>query len=241
MSERRAGVPISEQARLLLPLAIAWFCGAIALGLLGGQRSIPLEQLMLDPAYLAGAPWYAGVVSSLGILAWCTGCIMSGFGAWVASQTGRPSAARFLAGGAAVGAVLLLDDLLQLHSGVLPDLLGGGKVVALALVTGPAAVWVVVFRHEVRRTRWLMLVAAGAAFVLSVAVHVVVDPSGSWGLLAEDGGKFLGVIAWATYFATTAVDITRSTITASFGSHLATPPASSPDRPSDTWSWRLGD
>ena len=57
-----------------------------------------------------------------------------------------------------------------------------------------------------------------AGFVASSAVSVGVDhalsPTGATTLLVEDGAKILGILAWAMYFTTTTLDITRSTIRA---------------------------
>lgn len=229
MSERRSRFGAAAQVRLLTPLAVAWMIGAGLLTATGVQRSVPLEQLFLDPANLTGAPWYTGVISNLGILCWTAGVVTSAGGAWVSAHTGRASAARFLAAGAVVGGLFLLDDLLQLHSDLLPGVLGVGKPAAVALVTAPSLGWAVLWWREIRRTRWLILVAFLAGSVVSLAVDHLLDPDGAAGLLAEDGAKFLAVVAWAIYFTTTAVDITRSTIdaavngSASTGSASATP------------------
>jgi hypothetical protein len=92
--------------------------------------------------------------------------------------------------------------------------LGVGKPAALAVVMSPAAVWLVVWRDEVFRTRWLMLVGFCAGSAVSLGVDRFLHPTGATALLVEDGAKFLGVVAWAIYFAVTTIDITRSTINA---------------------------
>ncbi len=233
MTERRSRIDMGEQLGLFWPLLVAWLAAVALLVVAGAQSSVPLENLFLDPAHLAGAPWYTGVISNLGILCWTAGAVTSAFGAWVASQTRRPSAARFLATGALVGTVLLLDDLLQLHSGVLPGLVGVDKSVALALVLAPLAAWVVVFRSEIARTRWLMLGGFIAGSLASVAVDRLLDPSGAAGLLIEDGAKFLAVVAWATYFTATTLDIARSTITAAMSSQTSGVPTAVDRREGD--------
>lgn len=198
---------------MLGPLLVAWLASLGLLGIVGVQRSVPLEQLFLDPTSVAGAPWYAGALSSLGIVGWTAAAVAAIGGSWVASQTDRPSAAAFLGAGALAGTVLLVDDLFRLHSAVLAPLVGA-KLPALALVLLPTVIWVGRFRHEIARTRWLMLVAAGLGAAGSTIVDVTLAPDGATGLLAEDGAKLLGIVAWTTYFVTTTVDISRSTIRA---------------------------
>ena len=224
MRDRRARFAIAGQLRLLTPLALAWTLAVGGLTAIGVQDAVPAEHLFLDPAALAGAPWYSGVVSNLGILAWTVAATASAGGAWVAGRTGRPSAMWFLAVGSAVTTLLLLDDLLQLHSTLLPRLLGLPKPAALALVVGPAVVWCVQWRHEIARTRWVILLAAALGSLASVAIDLVLQPTGSTALLAEDGSKFLGVVAWSVFFVTTAVDITRSTIAAALDSRSTPSP-----------------
>ena len=214
MTERRRGIPLPRQARLLAPLAVAWLVSLLVLAALGIQRSIPLEQLFLDPATVAGAPWYSGVMSSIGILGWTVAVVAGAGGAWVAHQTERPTAAEFLGAGAIASAMLLADDLLLLHSNVIPQVTGAPELVAIGLVVAPAAVWVGHWRREVLRTRWLILAAALLGSTGSVLVDSLWSSTRATALLAEDGAKFLGIVAWATYFVTTAADITRSTIRA---------------------------
>ncbi len=212
-SERRRGVPIQSQLRSAVLLLGLWGFGALVLAIASLQSATPLDRLFLDPAYISGQPWYTGMLSDFGILAWTVAAAAAGGGAWVAYQTGRPSAGAFLASSAAVTTVLLADDLLQLRAAVLPDL-GVDKHAAEVLVVLPALVWIVLERHEIARTRWLLLAGSLAGFGISVMVDAAANPSADavTGLFVEDGAKFLGVLAWAQYFVVTTADITRSTI-----------------------------
>jgi hypothetical protein len=185
----------------------------VVLGVVAAQRSVPVEQLFLDAAYLSGQPWYTGVVSSLGVLGWTTATVAALGGGWVAGQTGRPSAARFLTGGAVVSAILLADDLFQLHADLL-GVIGLPKPVRQLLVVAPAAVWLVRYAGEIARTRWGIMAGALGAMAVSLAIDAVAPVGSRVGLFLEDGAKLLGVLAWAQYMVLTSVDITRSTIRA---------------------------
>jgi hypothetical protein len=212
IEERRRGFTLRQQLGLVTPLIVAWSIASIGLAAAGIQNSVPLEQLFLDPSYLANAPWYAGLLSNLGILSWTVAAVTAAGGSWVAFHTQRASAGRFLGVASFVATVFLADDLLLLHSGLLRQTTGMPKTAAMALVCIPALIWVVLFHDEIRRTRWIVLAAAGAGLATSVGVDIVFSPAGASGLMLEDGAKFMGVVAFAVYNSLTAVDIARSTI-----------------------------
>lgn len=215
MSERRRPIPLRRQARLTIPLAATWTFGIVALTVAATQDVVPVEQLFLDPAAVNGAPWYTGLLSNAGILAWTVAAVSAGGGAWVALRAGRPSAFTFLGTGALVTSVLLLDDLLQAHAVLLPSI-GVNPTVAQFLIVAPAPLWIWLHRQEVVRSRWMLLAAAFAGFGASLVVDFGA-PGATSSILVEDGGKFLGVLAWAQYFVLTAGDIGRSVINAALG------------------------
>ncbi len=196
----------------MTPLALVWAGTLAVLALAGLQNSVPAAELFLDPSALAGAHWYAGLLSNLGILAWTTAVVSALWGGWVAGRTGRAGASRFLVDGALVTGVMLLDDLLRLHSGVLPRLFGVPKAAAMLMVVAPTIVWAVHFGSEVVRTRWLVLLSSLAALASSVTADQLINRGTTTGILIEDGAKLLGVVAFALYFVLTSVDITRSVI-----------------------------
>ena len=109
--------------------------------------------------------------------------------------------------------ILVLDDVFALHASVLKHLLGGSKNAAQLLVILPVLVWVVVFVGDILRTRSALLFAALASLAGSVVVDVLFGLGGDASLLVEDGMKFLGILAWAQYFAITSRDIAASAIT----------------------------
>ncbi|MCP3936509.1 MAG: hypothetical protein GY708_14170 [Actinomycetia bacterium] len=213
MSERRRHISPSRQIRLLIPLVVVWTIGGAAVAVAGIQTSVPRSELFLDATAISELSWYVGMLSDVGILAWTIASASALGGGWVAFQTRRPSAGRFLTSGGIVAAILLFDDLFRLHSSLIPQVLGVPKSVAMLLVVTPAILWLVGFAGEILRTRWLILLCALAAFVFSVFADQAL-PSGENSLLIEDGSKLLGVLAWSVYFVSTTHDIARSTIRA---------------------------
>jgi len=211
MAERRRRRAVRAQIPSATPLLAAWVVAGSVLAVVAAQRSIALETLFLDAAYLAGEPWYTGVLSNLGVLGWTAATVAALGGGWVASQTGRPSAAQFLRAAALVSVVLLADDLFQLHADLMA-FTGLPKGIRQLLVVAPAAVWLVRYTSEIARTRWVVLVGALGGFALSLLVDVLAPRNSIAGLFAEDSAKLLGVLAWAQYMILTSVDIVRSTI-----------------------------
>jgi len=117
---------------------------------------------------------------------------------------------------------MVLDDVFSLHAGVLKHALGGSKSIAQIAVVSPVIVWLGVFWSDIQRTRVALLLAALASFGGSVLVDMVMGFDGDTGLLVEDGMKFLGILAWAQYFAITSRDIAASAIRSALESNEAT-------------------
>lgn len=222
MGERRSRFSLAGQLGLLTPLVVLWIAAAGVLAAVAIQHRVPPEELFLDAATVSNLPWYTGVMSSIGVLAWTVGAVACAGGAWVANQTRRPSAGRFLGVGALVSATLLADDLLQLHSVALPRALGLPKPLAIAVICLPALAWLALFVAEIARTRWVILAASLVCLGGSLGVDQVFSPTGASGLIVEDGLKFVGVLTYALYCTLTAVDITRSTISAAMSPRSAT-------------------
>ncbi len=216
MTERRTNRTGLSRLRPLLPIAVIWAIGLVFLVGLALQRQVPYDELLLDPNNVAGIPWYTGLVSNLGILGWTTATVTAIFGAWIAHYGNRPAAARMLLHGAVLSAVLLFDDLLQLHV-ILKPALGIPKLAVYIVYLGIAGWWVASQWRELRRTRAELLVAAGAAFAISIGLDQVatVVPwlTANQRLLGEDAAKFLGVLAWAQFFTLTSSSIVTSIVT----------------------------
>lgn len=240
MSERRRGFSLRRQLISLAPLGAVWMVGLAVLAAARLQTATPLEFLFLDPAHLTGTPWYTGALSNLGILVWTCGVTVAAAGAWVAGRTERAGAARFLAFGALATAVMLLDDVFAFHSGLLKNTVGIPKTIAQAMVVTPTIVWFLAFQADIRRTRSALLLAGLGSFAGSVLVDAGLGLTGDTALLVEDGLKFLGILAWAQYFAITARDIAASTINEALrrsaqdrGGGAATTPAEAPPSPTE--------
>jgi hypothetical protein len=208
--DRRRGWSLRHQFLALGPLLAVWITTACLLWLSAAQDEVPTERLFLDPATTGGQPWYTGLLHETGILAWTVAATAAAAGAWVASLTGRHGSTWFLASGSVLTLVLLLDEVTGFHSRIAPRF-GVPKLVVVALYLAGAAGWFVANRREIRRTRWLTLVAATTALALSVALDYERRDT-DFHVFFEDAPKLLGIVAWATYFVFATVDITRSAV-----------------------------
>ncbi len=184
-----------------------WIGGFGVLGAVVAHGDV--GSLFLDPAYLNGGVWYDGLVSQLGVMAWTVAAVSAAWSAWIANASGRASAAKFLSVASIVGTILLLDDLFGFHS-IVPSF-GVPKIVGELMVLAPLGAWLLRFWPDIARTRYPILLAALGANAASVVVDGLFHPANAdIGLLFEDGPKFLGILAWATYFVLTTCDIARS-------------------------------
>ena len=210
--ERRDRPPLRTQLRPIAPVFLVWLGGMAVLGLVASRDTGHRAELLLDPTDTGGLPWYVGLVSNLGIVGWCVASIAAFFASLAARTGNRLAAASMLRGGSMLCGLLLLDDLFLLHSNVLPKAIGVPKLLVVTIYGLIAVSWVLANLYELRRTRYPILVLASGALGASIAIDAIFKPSGDFGLLAEDGGKFLGILAMATFFGLTASDVQGSVI-----------------------------
>ena len=208
--ERRRGFSAQEQLRLLGPLMFVWAVGFVCLAAVALHGDV--GELLLDPSWVGGAAWYAGVISQVGAVAWAAAAVVCGSAAWLAAVGSRCDTAKFLLGAAAITIILLFDDLFGFHSGSLVSI-GISKQAAEVLIVAPVVCWLIRFRSDIARTRYQLLIASCIANSTSLLVDLFVNPGRfDFAVLFEDGPKFLGILAWATYFVVTSRDISRSVV-----------------------------
>lgn len=215
-SDRRSYATRSERLSSLTPLAVVWLVGSVVITGVSLQQGSPAHDLFMDATLLGGRAWYVGMVAALGILAWAVsvcGCVA----AWYVSDLGdRPQAASAFRAGALLFTLLLLDDLFLFHSGLLPKTLGVHKLVVLGAYAALALAWLSSAQAEILRTRWELLVAASAAFSISLgteALWIAADTGVK--VIVEDGAKFMGVLALASWSVSSASDLIRSVVVSS--------------------------
>ncbi len=199
--------------RSLRPLVLAW-SATLTLWTVLLIQPVPIDGLLIDSASAGIVPWYRGLVSSIGILLWAVtvcGCAATAF---VSFHGERHAATRAFRGAAIFFGFLLLDDLFLLHSSVLPNLVPVSKQAVLLFEALLGLLWLVPAWPEIRRTRWEILIMAALALGSSIGLDLIFDQGnlGTTGLVFEDGTKFLGGVALATWATVTAGDVIRSVV-----------------------------
>lgn len=210
-AERRTSRSRQLRVSTLKRLVFVWAIGLIGLAAAAIQTSVPVEMLLLDASVVGGGHWYSGLVTSLAVLGWTTAAVCTGCAGYASHCSSRFAAARTFGLGAGLMALLLLDDLFQLHSSVVPRAIGGGKLGLLAFEAAALVLWLATSWREISRTRWELLLAAGCGFAASVILDLFPVGDARLALILEDGGKILGVLALATWSVSSAADLIAST------------------------------
>ena len=156
---------------------------------------IRMSKLSRDPAEIANVPFYYGLLSNLGILAWAAGAFTSLFASFHVDGTAIRSLLRWAG---ILTAILLIDDFLLIHDEVFPKVLGlpEWSVYIFYLAAFPLFFYVnldTILMHTEYR------VLGSAVFLLGVSVLVDVHllPGG---IDVEDGLKLCGIVVYAYYW-----------------------------------------
>ena len=186
---------------LLLALTV-WFAA---------WQGVPLAELTRDGSAVAGAAFWTGALSNIGILLWCataSACLLT---AGVLRATSEKAATRrfvFFAG--LFTTVLMLDDLFLFHETIAPRHLGLPENIVL-LAYGLLAVALLAFhRRLIARSAYGILGIGLTCFAGSILIdrlHRVglmprmgfVSPQ-DLSFLLEDGFKLLGIAGWFGYY-----------------------------------------
>jgi len=194
--------------RVVLGAAALAAAALATTGLVAALSGRPLAYLTREPG---AAVWidgcsghdcaYAGLLSLFGYLAWASGATFCFLGAALTPAPPGGRRASPLLWGGLVTLMLLADDMLMVHDDGLYGLAPGNDwavVLAYAVVAGAVA-WC--FRAFLRtQPAWLLGISVGL-FAVSIAADKFLP--GRHAL--EDGAKFVGIVAWAAFFALAAV------------------------------------
>jgi hypothetical protein len=171
----------------------AWVALVVSVAVVGQERGFEFGYFSSDPNRIAGAPFYAGGISNLGVLLWwaaATAALLAG--AVLRRSPHPPRATPLLLTAAGLSAVLAIDDLYMVHELVAPYYLGVPQKVMLAGYAVGAAVWAFAFRRLIIARDPAMIGCAIGLFALSI----VLDQLNLSNLLWEDGAKLVGVAGW---------------------------------------------
>lgn len=173
------------------------------------QSETPFAYLTKDPltvAEMTGAECcrvYYGAISNLGILLWCaasTACLFAALVLWLGRDplNRRNSLASALLVAGLFSGWMTLDDLFLIHENVLPAI-GVGQMLVYAMYALATAAYLVFAKDFILDGRLLMFALSISFLALSVGVDVIATSESFVHVLIEDGAKFLGIAAWASF------------------------------------------
>jgi hypothetical protein len=222
---RRVGfvIKMDHQLRRIAPVLVGvtllTILACFVLAYVQFRTSIRAALLLGDPVAVADLPRYTGVVSNIGILLWAgstTVCLYSGALLWPVREGADRS--RYLMFLGLFSALLCLDDLFLLH-----EELGDGLAILFGMPPSAnraleawaflgylalSAFMVLRYWPTIRRTDFLLLVAAGGCLAVSASIDVshALFPSLFSGPFvddvakaAEDVAKLSGILLWCAY------------------------------------------
>lgn len=162
----------------------------------------------MDPAALAGAHPFLGVVSNCGVLLWTAAAAISLFTALLLyGRRAQRECARFLLAAGLLTAWLMLDDLFMLHEWLFAAVLGIPQLIVFMAYAVLIGLFLVRFRVVVAHSDKLLLGLALAFFAASAAADQMPGAwfsAWGWLYLLEDGCKLLGIVGWLGYFTSVA-------------------------------------
>ena len=188
-------------AGLVLVLVVA-LMGAV--GILAAVLDEEYRLFTKEPIETFGARPYVGVVAHVTVLIWAAGATCAALAALLLRRlhVSLPMAG-FLAGAAAISALLLADDFFLAHELIYPH--AGIPEEAVYLFYAAAfATLIWRFREEVRRAGALLPLLAAACWALSIGFDMLQEWGGVHLHVLEDGAKLLGTALWCTFLARTA-------------------------------------
>lgn len=178
-----------------LYLPVLGFLGVIVIAAFKTQ--IPLSNFTRDPTAVAGIQPFTGIVSNLGVLAWCATATICFTGAYVARKTmSKKTQSGFFLFSGIITAALMIDDLFLFHETVFPDMLHIRQEFVYALYMILISIYLVRFRKTILNTDFGLLLSAFFFFGLSILVDL--SPFHQ-AFLVEDSFKLLGIVTWAAY------------------------------------------
>jgi hypothetical protein len=165
------------------------------------------ETLTRDIFASTDSPVYTGFLSNLGLFVWAAAVAIWLLAALLLARVDlRHPLLPFAIGSGLFSGLLLCDDAFMFHELILPDYLGiPEKAVMVAYILIALSYVGLNLRHILRSPYLLLLIAIGF-LGLSMGLDELIHFS-QLETLAEDTLKFAGIVFWAGYAATAAIQI----------------------------------
>lgn len=209
---------------LLQALLVAWlpvFLLYAVATLLTTTSTVTMRQLTQDPTTVLDAPFYIGIISTIGNVLWVAAATVCLFTPLFLSRWISKPWRDFLLFSGLFTILLLFDDVFLLHDDILPNYLNvSGEIYGVTYVL-LILFYLLRFRQRILHSNYLLLGIALACFATSAGVDLAYEPlrdlfSPRLVLLVEDGAKLLGITTWLAYF----VHLTFTLLSANAGQHV---------------------
>ncbi|OQY29148.1 MAG: hypothetical protein B6244_04745 [Candidatus Cloacimonetes bacterium 4572_55] len=165
---------------------------------------IAIQKFTRDPAAIFSANPFYGILSNMGVLAWCATAAICFFAAVALRKRDPQNAYRpFFLHTAILTTILLFDDLLMFHETVFPRFLHLPEKVVLLTYVVMLVFLIYRYRFLILQTDFILLLIALGFFAFSVAVDILIPYEVTGQYLLEDGLKLFGIFGWLGYFART--------------------------------------
>lgn len=199
------------QFRTLLPIFImtygATFVVLCVVGVMAQVTGRHVWFFTNDPFVLGHLPFYAGIISNIGMLLWCSSASICFFTMAALGRiftTVQKDWRRFLLFSGILTSMLLFDDLLQLHQIFYPKYFHVTTIIIYSIYAFFAIWYLCHFKRQIQKTEFLLLFFALGFFILAIFSDGM--PLIRRGRTAiSDGFKLLGIVSWFSYFSRTCI------------------------------------
>ena len=202
----------------LLTLVYIFTPGIIILGLgiyLTESNNIHFEMVSRDPIQILNGKPYIGIISNIGILMWCATCTILLYSSLICRIKNRPPReTNFLFFSGLLSIFLMIDDLFLMHDVIFPEYLKIDEKI-FYVVYGLSVIAIFLRFYKIMLTTdyvllmlafFLLGFSAITDIVLTLGLHLKHEYA------FEDSFKFLGIIAWFSYFSRTGFKFVKNAI-----------------------------
>lgn len=183
-----AGIVLGTLALLLIARALCH------------SANVSLAILLGDPTEIAVLPFYVGLFSGLGVMAWAAAASVGVLGWRLTRDRSDPDVRELsnaLGGFALLSLVLGIDDLARFHDSVVPWHLGGSKNAVLLVYVVAAFTWGIRFRRVIIERASLPMLVAVSCFAVSILLDALLPHRlGAKKEILEDSPKLVGIFLW---------------------------------------------
>jgi hypothetical protein len=168
--------------------------------LLGMEFNIELDHFTQDPSAITQSPFYIGFFSNVGIMLWCASAVVCLF-CWrmIPPVPASHSLRRFLLASALLSALLLFDDLFQMHEEVFPVYFQIPENAVYVIYINLALLYAVIHREILMRSEYILLILAAVLIGISTIIDTMPMPIPDDSFL-EDTFKLFGIVSWLIYY-----------------------------------------